>query len=77
MAPAIHIVNGALIDGTGSDPVPATDVVLSGDSIVAVGPTGTLADRVPDGATVIDATGASILPGLIDAHCHVTFDDVQ
>jgi imidazolonepropionase-like amidohydrolase len=77
MAPVIHIVNGALIDGTGSDPVPATDVVLSGDSIVAVGPTGTLADRVPDGATVIDATGASILPGLIDAHCHVTFDDVQ
>jgi imidazolonepropionase-like amidohydrolase len=77
MAPAIQIRNGALIDGTGTDPVPATDVVLSGDSIVAVGPTGSLADCVPDGAAIIDATGASILPGLIDAHCHVTFDDVQ
>jgi imidazolonepropionase-like amidohydrolase len=77
MAPAIHIRNGALIDGTGADPVPATDVVLAGDSIVAVGPTGSLTDRVPDEATVVDATGAAIMPGLIDAHCHVTFDDVQ
>ena len=77
MTSAVHIRNGALIDGTGAAPIPATDVVLTDDSILAVGPTGTLADRVPDGATVVDATGAAIMPGLIDAHCHVTFDDVQ
>jgi len=76
MAASIHIRNGALIDGTGSTPRPAHDVLLAGDSIVAVGPTGTLAD-VPADATVIDASGATIMPGLIDAHCHVTFDDVQ
>lgn len=74
---AVHIRNGALIDGTGAGPVPGTDVILVGDSIVAVGPTGTVDELVPAGATVIDASGASILPGLIDAHCHVTFDDVQ
>lgn len=77
MTAAIHIRNGALIDGTGAAPVPATDVVLVGDTIVAVGPTGTLDDQVPDGARVVDATGAAIMPGLIDAHCHITFDDVQ
>ncbi len=77
MAPAIHIRNGALIDGTGTAPVPDHDLVLVGDTIVGVGPSGTLTDRVPDGATVIDAAGATIMPGLIDAHCHVTFDDVQ
>jgi imidazolonepropionase-like amidohydrolase len=27
--------------------------------------------------TVIDASGMTIMPGLIDAHCHATFDDVQ
>lgn len=77
MAGAVHIRNGTLIDGTGAAPARGTDVVTAGDSIVAVGPTGTLDDRVPAGATTIDATGRSVLPGLIDSHCHVTFDDVQ
>lgn len=77
MAAAVHIRNGSLIDGTGAAPVAGSDVVTVGDSIVAVGPTGSLDDRVPAGATVVDATGCSVLPGLIDAHCHMTFDDVQ
>jgi imidazolonepropionase-like amidohydrolase len=77
MPAAVHIRNGSLIDGTGVAPVPGTDVVISGDSIVRVGPTGTLDADVPVGATVIDAAGATIMPGLIDAHCHMTFDDVQ
>ena len=74
---AVHIRNGTLIDGTGAVPVPGTDVVLDGDAIVAVGPTGTVGAHVPDGATLIDATGLTVMPGLIDAHCHMTFDDVQ
>lgn len=77
MPQALHIRNGSLIDGNGTPPVPGTDVVVDGDAIVAVGPTGTLADRVPADATTIDATGCTIMPGLIDAHCHITFDDVQ
>ncbi len=77
MTTALHIRNGILIDGTGADPVADTDVVIQGDNIVAVGPAGSLADQVPDGATVIDASGSTIMPGLIDAHCHITFDDVQ
>lgn len=72
---AIHITNGSLIDGTATAPVPGTDVLLDGDAIVAVGPHGTLS--VPDGAAVIDASGMTIMPGLIDAHCHITFDDVE
>lgn len=74
---AVHIRNGALVDGTGVAPVLGTDVVLEGDTIVAVGPTGTVDALVPVGASVIDAAGATIMPGLIDAHCHMTFDDVQ
>lgn len=77
MSHPIHIRNGSLIDGRGSAPVSSTDVVIDGDEILAVGPSGSLTDRVPPGAEVIDATGATVMPGLIDAHCHVTFDDVQ
>jgi imidazolonepropionase-like amidohydrolase len=71
----LHISNGALIDGTGVAPVPGTDVLIDGDEIVAVGRHGDIA--VPAGAQMIDASGMTVMPGLIDAHCHMTFDDVQ
>lgn len=46
-------------------------IVISGDKIVSVGPAGsTLA-----GARVIDLPNATVLPGLIDAHVHLTMDD--
>ena len=75
MASSILISGGSLIDGTGAAPRRATDVLLIGDEIVAVGP-GAGASAPPN-TTVIDATGMTVMPGLIDAHCHSTFDDVQ
>jgi len=68
------ISGGRLIDGTGVAPRPA-DVLLRGDEIVAVGDPGTVV-HAPD-ATHIDAAGKIVMPGLIDAHLHCTFDDVQ
>jgi len=44
-------------------------VVLSGDRIADVGPASQI--RIPAGATVIDLTSATVLPGLIDAHTHM------
>lgn len=44
-------------------------VVVDGERIAAVGPLAALA--VPPGAHVIDLDGATLLPGLIDAHSHV------
>jgi imidazolonepropionase-like amidohydrolase len=43
-------------------------ILIRGDRIVAVGPRAEVA--VPAGATRIDATGKTIIPGLIDAHAH-------
>lgn len=51
--------------------------MVRGDEILAVGPAAEVASRVPAGAVVLDATGCTVMPGLIDAHCHATFDDVQ
>ena len=69
------ITGGSLIDGSGSEPQPATDVLLHGDLIVAVG-TEAAASASAD-AVNIDAAGLTVMPGLIDAHVHCTFDDVS
>ncbi|QYJ07855.1 amidohydrolase family protein [Qipengyuania flava] len=43
-------------------------IVITGDRIAAVGPAASV--QVPQGATVIDAAGKTIMPGLVDAHAH-------
>ncbi len=68
------IRNGTLIDGTGAAPVPDGAVLVKDDRIEAVGRLDAL--RRPAGAiTEIDAGGGTILPGLIDAHVHVTMQN--
>src|SRR6185295_9070338 len=44
-------------------------VVVEGDRIRAAGTRARVA--VPRGATVVDATGKFLLPGLVDVHCHI------
>ena len=66
--PSIAIVGGTLIDGTGRPPVADSMVVIQGERFSAVGPRSEVA--IPDGAQVINADGTTILPGLIDGHCH-------
>lgn len=74
MSNQILITGGALIDGTGDAPKAATDVLVEPDRIVAIGETA--AARADADAERIDASGKTVLPGLIDAHVHCTFDDV-
>lgn len=66
--------NGNIIDGTGREPFTGS-VLVEEDTIAGV---GEQADRLaatrPD-AQVIDISGKTIMPGLIDAHVHSTFDD--
>ncbi|HKX03019.1 MAG TPA: amidohydrolase family protein, partial [Methylomirabilota bacterium] len=65
-----RVLTGAtLIDGTGGAPVPDAAVVIEGDRISAVGPRAGLG--WPADAEVIDASGRTLIPGLIDAHDHL------
>jgi imidazolonepropionase-like amidohydrolase len=71
----VLIAGGNVIDGTGSAPQVKTDVLLKGDRIIAVGKNLAIdaADRA--NAETIDASGLTVMPGLIDAHVHVTLGE--
>ena len=71
----VLISGGNVIDGTGSQPQPKTDVLIEGDRIVGVG--RNLAVEKFNGSEVrrIDATGLTVMPGLIDAHTHITLGE--
>ncbi len=45
-------------------------VLISGDKITEVGPASSV--KIPAGAKVIDLSQATVLPGLIDGHVHLT-----
>ncbi len=65
---AVLISAGALIDGTGAAPLRPGAVLIEGDRIRAVGP------RIdaPADATRLDVPNATITPGLIDCHVHLS-----
>src|SRR6266581_8875154 len=63
----LAIMNGTLIDGRGGDPLMGT-LVIEGERITALGRQDQV--NIQRDATVIDAMGGSILPGLIDCHVH-------
>ena len=65
---SLAIVGAQLIDGTGGDPVPDSVIVIRDGRVQAAGPRDTTA--VPQGAEIIDATGKTIIPGLVDLHAH-------
>jgi len=67
--PAVVVLKAArLIDGRGGAPMAPAMVRVEGDRIAEVG--SRLA--VPAGARVIDLGDATLLPGLIDLHTHLT-----
>ena len=63
-----------LIDGRGSSPIEDALLVIDQDIIRDVGEASDF--PIPAGAEVIDLTGKTVLPGLIDAHVHLFLEPV-
>jgi len=72
----ILIENCDVIDGMGNAPRRGVDVLVDGNRIAAVEPSGEGGERNGSAATVrIDGKGKTVMPGLIDAHCHMTYGE--
>src|ERR1700741_2729598 len=66
---SIVVMNVTVIDATGRTPQERSSVVVSGEWIVAIGPTTAI--QPPSNAVVVDGTGKFIIPGLWDMHVHL------
>jgi len=60
----------AVLDGSGADLFPG-QVLVDGNRIVAVARSG---ESLPaESAERVDGGGATLMPGLVEAHCHISF----
>ena len=70
-APVIALTNARVIDGTGGPVRQAQTIVIRDGLIAAVGDAGNV--PAPEGATVIDLAGKTVLPGLVMVHEHLYY----
>ena len=64
------VLRGArVITMKGNEVIERADVVVTNNRIAAVGPQGSV--TVPGEARIIDVTGKTIMPGLVDVHAHM------
>jgi imidazolonepropionase-like amidohydrolase len=68
----VLFTNVRILDGTGTDPY-AGSVRVQGNRIAAVGRSN--AAMPSAGATVIDGAGATLMPGMCEAHTHFSWND--
>ena len=68
-APLVALTNARVIDGTGAAPRERQTIVIRDGRIADV----TGAGRVPEGATTIDLSGKTVIPGLVMVHEHLFY----
>jgi imidazolonepropionase-like amidohydrolase len=74
----LRIENATVIDGSGSAPFGPTDVIIRGNQIVKVDDNALPGLLIPtENVQVIDAAGLTVMPGLIDVHCHMTYGEAK
>jgi imidazolonepropionase-like amidohydrolase len=73
-APVVVLTKARVIDGRGGAPLENQTIVLRDGRIAALGADGTVA--VPDGATVRDLAGKTVLPGYVMLHEHLYYSSI-
>ena len=68
---SLAVVGGRVFDGSGADPIADGVVLIEDDRIAAVGPARSI--PLPPSATRLDASGCTVLPGIVDCHVHCTY----
>ncbi len=72
-----YLTHLRLIDGTGAPPVEPAALVIEGDTLVHVGRLSAADAPRPGEAVVVDCGGRTVIPGLVEAHIHLSYNDVK
>ena len=72
MVNSIVLKNASIIDGSGSLPY-SGHLVIKENKIDSIHQEDTVSNDAE--ARIIDLKGKTVMPGLIDAHCHISFDE--
>ena len=71
-APSVVLYEGArLITGDGSAPIDSAAFLVENGRFTRVGRRGEV--QAPGGATRVDLTGKTVIPGLVDGHSHIGY----
>src|SRR5437867_12747045 len=65
----VALTGARIVDGTGRTPVQQGTIIVNKGVIEAVGAASAV--KIPPGATRVDLSGKTIVPGLINAHAHL------
>jgi len=65
----LALVGGMLLDGYDAPPIHHAAILIEGDRIVRAGPASEV--TIPPGTRVIDTSGRTMMPGMIELHAHL------
>jgi imidazolonepropionase-like amidohydrolase/Tol biopolymer transport system component len=71
----IAFTNARIITMKGDQVIQRGTIVATDGRIAAVGPSGSV--KIPSGATVVNASGKTIMPGLVDVHAHMHYQGFE
>ena len=69
--------NARVVDGTGDAPVDGASILVEGDTIVHAGPLAAGDRPGRNDAEIIDVAGRTVIPGLVEAHIHLSYNNVK
>ena len=73
---SVILFEGAqLISGDGSAPIENSAFLMENNRISKVGKKGQV--QAPPGATRVDLTGKTVMPGIVDAHSHPGYTNIK
>jgi predicted amidohydrolase YtcJ len=73
----LYLKNLRLIDGTGAPARTEAALIIEGDTLVHVGPLAAVDEPKSRDVDTIDLGGRTVIPGLLEAHIHLSYNNVK